>query len=70
MVDEEIELSLRRAPRMPLIERRITLACVSNEVGGHYAGNATWLGVRVSDLLEQAGVDPTPTRSSRPASTA
>lgn len=29
----------------PLIERNITLTCVSNEVGGPYVGNARWLGV-------------------------
>ena len=58
LVDEEIELSFAELLDMPLVERRITIACVSNEVGGHYAGNATWLGVRISDLLDQAGVDP------------
>ena len=41
---------------MPLIERDITLTCVSNEVGGPYVGAARWLGVRTSDLLERAGV--------------
>ncbi|MEU9416887.1 molybdopterin-dependent oxidoreductase [Streptomyces sp. NPDC048272] len=40
----------------PLIERNITLTCVSNEVGGPYVGNARWLGVRLADLLEEAGV--------------
>jgi DMSO/TMAO reductase YedYZ molybdopterin-dependent catalytic subunit len=40
------------------VERRITLACVSNEVGGRYAGNATWLGVPLRELLLRAGVDP------------
>ena len=38
---------------MPLIERDITLTCVSNEVGGSYVGAARWLGVRLNDLLEQ-----------------
>ncbi|MEV8312497.1 molybdopterin-dependent oxidoreductase [Streptomyces flavidovirens] len=41
-----------------LIERDITLACVSNEVGGPYVGNARWIGVRLSDVLEEAGVRP------------
>ena len=41
---------------MPLIERDITLTCVSNEVGGPYVGAARWLGVRRSDLLERAGI--------------
>lgn len=41
---------------MPLIERDITMTCVSNEVGGGYLGAATWLGVRLTDLLDRAGV--------------
>ena len=43
---------------MPLVERDITLTCVSNEVGGPYVGGARWLGVRTKDLLERAGVKP------------
>ncbi|MFD7964641.1 molybdopterin-dependent oxidoreductase [Streptomyces zaomyceticus] len=42
----------------PLIERDITLTCVSNEVGGPYVGNARWLGVPLADLLKEAGVRP------------
>ncbi|WP_052594606.1 molybdopterin-dependent oxidoreductase [Luteipulveratus mongoliensis] len=41
---------------MPLIERNITMTCVSNEVGGEYVGGARWLGVRVSELLRIAQV--------------
>jgi DMSO/TMAO reductase YedYZ molybdopterin-dependent catalytic subunit len=41
---------------MPLIERDITLTCVSNEVGGRYVGGARWLGVRLGDVLDQADV--------------
>ncbi|MFF2408012.1 molybdopterin-dependent oxidoreductase [Streptomyces sp. NPDC058092] len=41
-----------------IIERDITLACVSNEVGGPYVGNARWIGVRLADLLREAGVRP------------
>lgn len=43
---------------LPMVERDLTLTCVSNEVGGPYAGNARWLGVRLADLLSRAGVDP------------
>jgi DMSO/TMAO reductase YedYZ molybdopterin-dependent catalytic subunit len=39
---------------MELIERDITLACVSNPVGGPYAGGARWLGVPLADLIEPA----------------
>jgi DMSO/TMAO reductase YedYZ molybdopterin-dependent catalytic subunit len=41
-----------------LIERHITLTCVSNQVGGSYAGNARWLGVPLAELLREAGVRP------------
>ncbi|MFD3557464.1 molybdopterin-dependent oxidoreductase [Streptomyces goshikiensis] len=48
----------------PLIERDVTLTCVSNEVGGPYAGNARWLGVPLAELLREAGVRP-PSRGGR-----
>ncbi|WP_203999947.1 molybdopterin-dependent oxidoreductase [Virgisporangium aurantiacum] len=38
----------------PMIERYITLACVSNEVGGGLISNARWLGVRIGDILAEA----------------
>ncbi|MEP6649156.1 MAG: molybdopterin-dependent oxidoreductase [Lapillicoccus sp.] len=41
---------------MPMVERDITLTCVSNEVGGGYVGAARWLGVRLTDVLDRAGV--------------
>ncbi|MFD5074221.1 sulfite oxidase [Streptomyces sp. NPDC058371] len=44
--------------RRELIERDITLTCVSNEVGGPYVGNARWTGVRLADLLAECGVEP------------
>ncbi|MGJ9411847.1 molybdopterin-dependent oxidoreductase [Aeromicrobium sp. CF4.19] len=56
MVDNELNLSFRDLLAERLVERRITLTCVSNEVGGPYVGNAAWLGVLTSELLERAGV--------------
>ena len=56
LVDREIELSFADLVEMPLVERRITLVCVSNEVGGEYIGNATWIGVPITALLDRAGV--------------
>lgn len=50
--------------RRELIERDITLTCVSNEVGGPYVGNARWIGVRLADLLAECGVMP-PSRGGR-----
>ncbi|MFC4018183.1 molybdopterin-dependent oxidoreductase [Micromonospora sp. GCM10011542] len=37
----------------PLVERYVTLACVSNEVGGDLIGNARWLGVPIRELLDE-----------------
>ncbi|MGA0218001.1 MAG: molybdopterin-dependent oxidoreductase [Ilumatobacteraceae bacterium] len=34
----------------------VTIACVSNEVGGNLVGNATWQGVRLADVLDRAGI--------------
>lgn len=56
MVDRELNLTFRDLMDMPLEEHRVTLTCVSNEVGGPYVGNALWLGVRTATLLEMAGV--------------
>lgn len=42
--------------RPDVVERDITLVCISNEVGGPYAGNARWLGVPLAAILEEAGV--------------
>lgn len=55
MVEREIELDLATLLAKPLIERHVTIACVSNEVGGDLIGNALWLGWPVRDLLAQAG---------------
>ncbi len=56
MVDHELNLDLGQLLARPLIERDITLTCVSNEVGGPYAGNARWIGIPLKALLEEAGV--------------
>jgi DMSO/TMAO reductase YedYZ molybdopterin-dependent catalytic subunit len=42
--------------RDDLIERDVTLTCVSNEVGGTLAGNARWLGVPLGALLRENGI--------------
>lgn len=56
MVDNPFSLTWQELIALPLVERDVTLNCVSNEVGGPYIGGARWLGVRTRDLLERAGV--------------
>ena len=58
MVDRELELSLDDLLSRPLVERDLTLTCVSNQVGGGYAGNARWIGAPLKPILEEAGVHP------------
>ncbi len=56
MVDRELRLSYDDLLAEDLVERRITLTCVSNQVGGELVDNATWLGIPTRRLLERAGV--------------
>jgi DMSO/TMAO reductase YedYZ molybdopterin-dependent catalytic subunit len=58
-VEQEVRLTFDELAAMPLIERDITLTCVSNDVGGGYVGAARWRGVRLTDLLDRAGIDTT-----------
>ena len=56
MVDREVELSYADLAGMPLVERYVTLSCVSNEVGDRLVGNALWTGVPLRDILDMAGI--------------
>ena len=56
MVDRPVTLSFDDLLARPLVERDITLTCVSNEVGGPYVGNARWTGVLLGPLLEELGL--------------
>ena len=58
MVDRELTFTYDEILAMPQEEHRITLACVSNRVGGDLIGNALWLGTPLLPLLGQAGIDP------------
>ena len=54
MVRREVTITFADLLRHPLIEAYVTLTCVSNPVGGPYAGNAKWLGASLADLIRQA----------------
>lgn len=58
-VDKEVTLTLADLYDLDVIERDITMTCVSNDVGGQYIGSALWLGVRLTDVLALAGIDNT-----------
>ncbi|QDY75635.1 molybdopterin-dependent oxidoreductase [Streptomyces qinzhouensis] len=57
-VRRPVSLSYDDLLRRRLIERHITLTCVSNEVGGPYVGTARWIGVPLGELLAECGVRP------------
>jgi DMSO/TMAO reductase YedYZ molybdopterin-dependent catalytic subunit len=56
MVDREVVLTYDQLKAMPIIEQFVTIACVSNEVGGNLVGNAAWRGVDLRSVLAMAGV--------------
>lgn len=58
LVERPLELTYDELTAMPIHEEYVTIACVSNEVGGGLVGNALWGGVRLRDLLDRAGVRP------------
>lgn len=55
-VDREYTIDFAQLLDMRMVERDITLSCVSNRVGGSLVGNARWLGVPLSEILDRAGV--------------
>jgi sulfite oxidase len=55
-VDRPLRLTYDDLLARPQIERIVTIACVSNEVGGDLIGNAVWQGVLLADLLTEVGV--------------
>ncbi len=56
MVDREITYRFEDLERFEVVEKVVTLTCVSNPVGGDLISNASWTGYRVRDLLAEAGV--------------
>jgi hypothetical protein len=54
MVEQEVEIDWATLQRKPMAEALVTLACVSNEVGGNLVGNAVWTGWPVRELLAMA----------------
>jgi DMSO/TMAO reductase YedYZ molybdopterin-dependent catalytic subunit len=58
MVERELVLSYDDLRAGRLVEKTITLTCVSNEVGGPYISTSTFVGVPLRDVLNMAGVKP------------
>ncbi len=57
MVDSEITFTYDQLlSEFEVVEEDITLTCVSNTIGGELMGTARWLGVRLDEVLERAGI--------------
>ena len=55
-VDNPFEMTYDDLVSMPNQEAYITMACVSNEVGGGLVSNGFWTGVPLRAVLEEAGL--------------
>ena len=58
LVENPYEITFDELLTRPLVERYVTLSCVSNSVGGSLVGHAKWLGVPLSLILDEAGLLP------------
>ena len=58
MVDNPYTLTFDELLTRPLVERTITMTCVSNPVGGDLISTANFIGVELRGLLLEAGVRP------------
>ncbi len=58
LVEREVTIGYDELLSMPLVDDYVTIACVSNEVGGDLVGNALWTGVRLTEVLDRSGVLP------------
>ena len=55
-VNQPLKLSLADLKAMPVVAQMRTLECISNPPGGDLISNANWKGVRLVDVLNQAGL--------------
>jgi len=54
LVNNPYELSYEEILEMEFVKKDVTLACVSNEVGGSLVGNAVWTGVPLSEIISRS----------------
>ena len=58
LVDNPFTFSFNDISNLVTVEQYNTLECVSNEIGGNLISTARWKGVRLKDLLNKAGLQP------------
>jgi DMSO/TMAO reductase YedYZ molybdopterin-dependent catalytic subunit len=62
LVERETTLTFAELVALGTVEQYVTIACVSNVVGGDLVGNTKWTGVRLREVLGLAGVRPEATQ--------
>ncbi len=60
--DHPRDLTLGDLLAMPAVTQPITQGCISNPIGGDLISSAYYTGVRLRDLLEELGLQPTATQ--------
>lgn len=58
LVSKPVSLSLNDLFGRKLVERTITMTCVSDPIGGNLISTATFVGVELRDILLEAGISP------------
>jgi DMSO/TMAO reductase YedYZ molybdopterin-dependent catalytic subunit len=58
LVEKPLRLTLAEIAAMPAQRQALTLSCISNPVGGDLISTGIWTGVRLKDVLAQAGLRP------------
>jgi DMSO/TMAO reductase YedYZ molybdopterin-dependent catalytic subunit len=58
LVENAMSLTLDEIRARPAISQYITLTCISNQIGGDLISSSKWTGIRLKDLLEEAGLKP------------
>ena len=58
LVEKPLTINYDQIKSMPSVEEYVTLECISNKIGGDLISTALWKGVRLSLLLEKAGIKP------------
>jgi hypothetical protein len=61
LVKQPMSFTLDQIRAFPSVSQAVTLSCISNLVGGDLIGTTFWTGVRVKDVLNEAGLLPNAT---------
>lgn len=56
LVDNTFSLTYDQLKKMTSVDQDATLECISNPVGGDLISSTRWTGIKLADILKQAGV--------------